>query len=345
MVGLGMVFGVGWVAATRFQSPAQREANAAPPAAQAIFADVVTGELADRVGGSGRIAASTTSPIVPTSLPENAVVTGDVAEQGASIGEGSVVTEVNGRPLFVFSGQFAFYRDLAPGAKGPDVNQLQTGLIAAGFLGSRGVTGIVDEPTVKAIDALYSRHGYESPGQAPLSEITVVTELPSTLTSTMAVGTHPEAGAPVAELSRGDLVAKVDVSSDAVLRIRTGMRASLTVRGTKKELAGVVRKVVEADAEATTSQVIIATNRPLNARLGGKIAVGVITVQQVAGPALLVPVRALVKTSDVQAHLLVSRGDGPLRKVDVEVLGELAGQAAVRPTAGRIREGDQVKVG
>lgn len=102
-------------------------------------------------------------------LPTKAVgVVTDVLLPRGKVGAGQAVLEIEGRPLIAMPGRFPFYRDLAPGDRGPDVRQLQNGLRAAGW-DVRDRPGFFGSGTARAIRKMYFRVGYEptSSGNAP----------------------------------------------------------------------------------------------------------------------------------------------------------------------------------
>ena len=53
------------------------------------------------------------------------VVTRDGAKAGTRLSNGSIITTINERPIIAFKGSIPAYRDLAVGARGDDVKQLQ----------------------------------------------------------------------------------------------------------------------------------------------------------------------------------------------------------------------------
>lgn len=111
--------------------------------------DSASGDEDDTDAGS----ASDSNPTTPviTKLP---VGVGDTVSAGA------VVLELSGRPIIALAGAIPSYRDLAPGASGPDVTQLQQALLAQGLLADSQVDGVYGSATSDAVSQLYSRLGY-----------------------------------------------------------------------------------------------------------------------------------------------------------------------------------------
>ncbi|WP_390228794.1 peptidoglycan-binding protein [Gryllotalpicola reticulitermitis] len=166
---IAIVFGGGWVVATRFQSPAQRAAAAAPPAAPVLTSEVKRGDLAQTVNAQASVRPASTAG-VPLTPPDGlAVVTGTPTTTGATVTAAQVVLEINGRPVIALPGSFRFYRDLRVGDSGPDVRQLQAALRDAGF--SVAIDGRFGPGTEQAVRALYQRTGYPVPtAESPVVE-------------------------------------------------------------------------------------------------------------------------------------------------------------------------------
>lgn len=92
-----------------------------------------------------------------------AVVTGQVPEVGATLGQLSVALEVAGRPVIVLPGTLPAYRTLRLGVSGPDVLQLKQALSAVGINPGNAGSNIFDAATSRAIGELYASVGYPTP--------------------------------------------------------------------------------------------------------------------------------------------------------------------------------------
>lgn len=343
VVAAALVFGSGWLVATRFQSPAQRQADSSPPDAGPIFVEVERGALTDQVSGPGLVKAERSSSVTPATLPEGAVVTKRPISRGELISEGAQLTEINGRPLIVLAGKFSFYRDMGSGSQGPDVKQLQMALMRLGLLAGVG-SGKFDAQTKTALDGLYRRYGYDTPRAALQNELVAVTTLPATVETILPVGAHP-AAEPVAELASGAKVLKVTIASASVVRLAKGMKAEVSIDGLNRPIPAVVKRVREGTDGDAASEVTLSSSTDLSDELLGREAVATITIESVSGTELLVPVRALGKQSGKRAHVLVGSGRDSLRRVRVQVLGEMGGKAAIKPIGSPLAVGDKVKVG
>jgi len=58
-----------------------------------------------------------------------------LVDQGATLGRGDELYRVNEEPVILLLGRIPMYRDLAPGASGPDVKQLEANLAKLGYEG------------------------------------------------------------------------------------------------------------------------------------------------------------------------------------------------------------------
>lgn len=158
-----LLVGGGWVLASAFQSSAQQEANATAPVAAPVFSPVSEGTLARQVSFTGTVGPSAQ---VSVTLPAVAgaavsVVTGHPVAAGATVISGSVLTEINGGPVFAAKSPFAFYRDMGYGDLGPDITALQGVLVSKGYLGT--ADGKFGAGTVRAVRNWYRANGYDAP--------------------------------------------------------------------------------------------------------------------------------------------------------------------------------------
>lgn len=150
----------GWGLATAFQSSAQREAATTPPSSSPILATVSTGNLVRQTAFSGVVVAENEESLtlaVPTGALRS-VVTGHPVDKGATVDDGDVLTEVNGRPVFVIGSSFPFYRDVGFGDRGPDVEAIQNTLDHLGY--AVDVDGQFGSQTESAVRDWYAKNGY-----------------------------------------------------------------------------------------------------------------------------------------------------------------------------------------
>ena len=97
------------------------------------------------------------------------VVTRDGAKAGTRLSNGSIITTVNERPIIAFKGSIPAYRDLAVGARGDDVKQLQEALESLGY-SIWDEEGNYGEATANAVYRFYLDRGYYPPGDTDRTE-------------------------------------------------------------------------------------------------------------------------------------------------------------------------------
>ena len=281
-VALGMVVVVvcsalSWWLGTRVKSPAQAAAEAGPPPASPITAPVEYRVLSDSLVLRGTVEAPRGAAVTVESAPEESrlVVTAVPLRPGSAAGEGSLLVEVSGRPVFLLEGSVPAYRDLRPGLRGKDVAQLQAALARLGF-GPGEYDGRFGSGTAAAVGRLYRAKGYE-PGTVPVeaappasadqdarepapatppsgtdvvvpyTEVMFLDRLPARVTTVAAsVGAKPEG--PLLELASGELVVEAELTADARPQVRAGapVRIDSELLGTR--LSGRVAEVAAASA-------------------------------------------------------------------------------------------------
>ncbi|MFK4788236.1 peptidoglycan-binding protein [Microbacterium sp. ZW T5_56] len=176
-----------------------------------------------------------------------------------------MLTEVNGRPVFVAQSTFAFYRDMGWGDSGPDVEALQR------MLASRGYDVVADgsygAETATAVSALYRDSGYVAPLRKradasgasvepsatqgassdpaaepvteaflPLAEIVTMPFGKATVLQGIALGAHAgsSSGADLV-LGSTDVIVTVSGSPAETSGLTTGARATVTLSGAEVE--------------------------------------------------------------------------------------------------------------
>ncbi|MEU0568707.1 peptidoglycan-binding protein [Nonomuraea sp. NPDC005983] len=155
--GVLAIAGAGWGVGTQLRSPADEAAARTPPRPSLITVPVERRKLVSTVVVAGTVAYGSPLPITLAG-----VVGGDEdlqrvtrAPRPGRVTEGAVLMEVNGRPVFAFTGRVPMHRTLTPGARGDDVRQLQKALRAP-------ASGVFDRATIAAVTRFYARKGYEA---------------------------------------------------------------------------------------------------------------------------------------------------------------------------------------
>jgi Putative peptidoglycan binding domain len=160
LFGSVLLAGGGWAAARQIKSPAQVAADTAAPAPSQITATVTRQTLSSEVITRGTVRYGLPTPIsLPASnLKTGTPIVGKLPKPGAKLRERSVAMTISGRPMIVLQGNTPMYRDLAPGAHGEDVRQLERALSRAG-LNPGAVDGRYDASTATAVARLYRQVG------------------------------------------------------------------------------------------------------------------------------------------------------------------------------------------
>lgn len=383
-VAVAVVIGGGWAVATTFESPAQREAAASAPTPGPVTAQVKRGDLARTISFPGTAeTADQKAYAIPSQNGDRAVVTRSTLESGATINPGDVVTEVNGRPIFATAGQFAFYRDLATGDHGTDVEQLQNSLIAMGLLSS--ADGNFGAATERAVRSLYQRAGYAVPETRESSaEDTPPTDIaPGDGGATSdGSGSRESAGSsqaqaqPVLQIPAGEFIVLGNLPSrlaaapsigdaldgDSKVTIERGqLQVTSAVPALSAAALGVGQKGTFTPTEGESVEIqlqsvgtgtedgadvpVLSTGvKALPPDLRGKSGVITVTLDIVAKNSLLVPTIAVSAGGRGEAHLLVQRGNH-FERIAVRELGQLEGTSAVEILDDvALEPGDQVRV-
>ncbi|GLW91633.1 hypothetical protein [Actinokineospora globicatena] len=169
VVGLALAAGGGaLVGANYIKSPAQVAAEAAAPPSGPVTVAVEKRIVRATMVVRGDVTPESSFVVAAPAPREVAkpVLTRLAGDVGHVVAAGQVVAEVSGRPVIVLPGPTPAYRDLAPGAKGDDVAQLQEALRDLGHrvTDARGIYGI---STGAAVVALYRSTGYEAQPTGP----------------------------------------------------------------------------------------------------------------------------------------------------------------------------------
>lgn len=363
---------VGWGLALRFQSPAQRQAAARPPAPRAVFADARVGDLNSEVVTRAKIGAETTESASPSAYPEGGVVTAAPVARGALVRSPDVVSVINGSPVFAMAGSFPMYRDLTAGATGPDVQMVQDALRTAGLSIQDRELGTFGPSTQQAVADLYRNAGFEvprselpttvpasngtaggestattappAPATAPMlpqSAVVVLRHLPATVASVPKVGTEVGGEKPFITLVSGPLLGRSEVAATSAAGLAPRQPVAMEL-GSERTTG----KVATVTPSATGTVVVITPDKPLDPAWAGQDVLSRITLDVVAPRGLIVPSTAIANGADGASYVLRRMPSGDLERIAVTEVGSLAGETAVVPTDPKaLQDGDQVKVG
>jgi peptidoglycan hydrolase-like protein with peptidoglycan-binding domain len=173
-----------------------------------------------------------------------------LAEQGATVGRGDELYRVNERPVTLLLGAIPMYRDLAPGASGPDIKQLEANLAKLGY---RGFTADNEytSSTAAAIRDWQDDIGAEVTGV--VSQASVVFMPERGLVDSLHVGVgdavHAAApGTPILDITGTDQVVSVEVEVDDRDLVDVDTEVTVTLPD-GSEVAGTVTALTVVEAE------------------------------------------------------------------------------------------------
>lgn len=377
VAGVFTVFAGGWVAASLFESPAQRAARAEAPSPSAVTARVTHGDLS-RTVTAGAVVGRSVQQIIPLASDTSpGVVTGQPLQAGSLIAAGSVIAEVNGRPVIALPGSFRFYRDLTLGDSGPDVAQLQRGLSAAGF--ATGDDGKFGQTTARSLRALYEHVSYRpvmksaspadgkagdtadkgatvqptTPAQptsveqivASRFELATLQLMPSYLVSAPPVNADVDDKTQLV-VDQGTMTATAQIADSVASSLETGMKGTLTASASGSIPVSIATIGVADKPGAQIPVTLAADSAEIPTDWLGKQVLASITIQSAATDSLLVPTAALVTTGGKNARVLKQEADGSFREIDVTEVAQLSGRSAITLVnqKDKLTDGDLVKV-
>ncbi|GAA3126121.1 hypothetical protein GCM10010466_16270 [Planomonospora alba] len=160
LAGLAVITGAGWAVGTRLRSPADEAALRRPPEPSLVTSPVVRRKLTSTVTAGGTLEYGSPLPVTLAGVVGGGAEVQRVtrAPRPGTIREGSVLMEVNGRPVFALKGRVPMHRTMTPGTRGRDVEQLQAALRRLGV--AVPATGVFDAATAAAVRTWYGRRGY-----------------------------------------------------------------------------------------------------------------------------------------------------------------------------------------
>ena len=258
LLSLGGLIGAGFV-----KSPAQLAADTAPPAQTVTTAEVVNQDLTASVAMRGTIYPATQYDVSATGTGTGALYISKLnVANGATIGNGELLGEIDGQPLFVLTGAVPAWRDLAPGESGPDVAELQKALASLGYSDYGDTSGFYGGGTEDAVSAFYKHLGYTAPTSSPASaassggsadagtgpevpqaDVVFLPSLPSTVIQVNgALG--EQVGSPFLELTAGgDLALTGELPPSYASQIKVGLPVKIYDEATGISATGTVSAI------------------------------------------------------------------------------------------------------
>ena len=245
---------VAWRVGSGIRSPAQIAADTAAPAPSLITAPVELRTLATEVVVRGTVRYGSPQAVVlaASNLKTGSAIVNRPAKIGSELREGTLAMSTSGRPVFVLRGAEPMHRDLAPGAVGPDVRQLEEGLARIGF-SPGSVDDRFDKSTSAAIGAWYRKAGWTPLGatdaqaeQLRVSQAAASAARDAVLQAKLTLQTASR-GATAADISQ----ARIDASaaSDAVAT------ATLDVTSARNKAAAAKDAAARARQTASLAQI------------------------------------------------------------------------------------------
>lgn len=269
-------------------------AAAAPPApVRLATARVVRTDLSTTLLTAGTLGYAPTLPLVNrvagtfTWLPA----------AGSSIRPGQVLYTVDDLPVVLMAGSLPAWRQFELGmTPGPDVAQLQRGLIAGGYAaGLLGApTGRFDQLTADAVVRWQVAHGYVATGQIPLGQVVFLPSAVRVGAVTAAVGEPAGPGARPYQVSTGERIVTVPVNP-GLPPVQVGDPVSIVLPTQATTPGRVVAETpLAGGANGATEQLVVRPDQPAATGTGSPVPVQVsLSVQSVHG-VLAVPVTALL---------------------------------------------------
>ena len=143
------------ISAQNIKTTAQKDAEAAPPDPSTITATVAREKLRTTVPLTCTANYATSTPLRYSGEGQYTAIT---IKHGDTVGNGTLIAEVNGEPLITLTGGFALYRDLKLDDSGPDAALLNEALTAMGRQGPQPAR--ITEDTYEALNNLLDSLGY-----------------------------------------------------------------------------------------------------------------------------------------------------------------------------------------
>jgi peptidoglycan hydrolase-like protein with peptidoglycan-binding domain len=219
-----------YMAGRRAETPAESIANATPPPASPLVFVVEERTLSADEVFRGQIVSDVRQ--IAIQLPTPAVVTAPPPDLGSQLGDGSVIAEIDDRPVILLQGVLPLIRPVMPGDTGSVVRQIQESLQRLGHYAG-DVDGVYDSDTQDAVSALYEELGYPAPvatdtagTPVPMSEVVFLPAMPVSLRSTpLELGSVLAGEALVAEVHSQAPYVTVQVREPdrAYLQVETGV--------------------------------------------------------------------------------------------------------------------------
>lgn len=276
-------------------------------------------------------------------------------DEGDGVGCGDVLYRVDDRPVLLLCGATPAYRDLAVGAEGRDVRQLNRNLHRRGDDRRAGVRVEPDDDrftwrTRVALERLQRDRGVDGTGTLDADDAVFLPKPVRIAKVDGELGGVARPGTPVAQATFGALEVRVNLDASQRREVRRGARARValpgndTVTGRVDRLGTVARTADEEDdVGSATIPAYVRLDDPQRARGLDRAPVRVEITTDGVKDALSVPVTALVGRSGGGFAVEIVRGDGRRAPVAVR-LGLFDGAHGRVQVEGDLAVGDHVVV-
>jgi hypothetical protein len=284
---------------------------------------------------------------------------------GAVVRQGQVLYAVSGSPVVLLYGSTPAYRDLAEGDTGPDVTELNTGLIRLGYvtvagLGPRPGWDYYSAETAYGVELLQARVGVTETGSLDLGAAVFVPgaiEVTGYGTGTVLGGPAP-AGSVVLTASSTTPVVTIDLDASLQSEVHAGEPAGITLPdgsttpgvvwsvsnvATSSSSSGSPSSDQGSSSSGATITVLVSLDDPKAAGSLNQAPVEVTITTGSVSDALVVPVDALLAQSNGGYDVEVIGGHGHyLVPVTLGVFDDAAG--LVQVIGPRLAAGQKVVV-
>lgn len=152
--------------------------------------------------------------------------------QGQVVSPGQALYQVDASPVVLLSGTTPAYRDLAEGASGPDVAELNAALVALGDVSSDELdpsSSVFSSATAAGLDQLQASLGLPQTGTLPLGQA-VFLPTPVRVTATSAtLGASLSPGQPVLEGTSTTRQVTIDLDAAQQAKVHAGDQVTITL--------------------------------------------------------------------------------------------------------------------
>jgi peptidoglycan hydrolase-like protein with peptidoglycan-binding domain len=376
---LGLVTGAvvmaaaGLGASTFVKSPQQVAAEAAAPPPSLITATVERRVLQEDVVLRGTVQPDRALEVKAVLGEGRSVISRRTVRTGDTVGPGSVLAEISGRPVIALTGLVPPYRDIHLGMKGSDVEQLQSALRDLGYR-ITDEDGVFGASTGRAVRKMYGARDYDPPLEQaevqapaeqtagtpsvaatpstssrqvylPMSEVYFVKSLPARVAGVRA-GLGSEVTGAILTLSVGGLVVRGILPPADRELVDVDMSVEILDEARDKKVAGRVASIGalhQGEGSETGHPITIRAAKALPAAFSGQDVRLTVTAATTGQDVLVVPVSAIFSAADGSTQVLRALGGGRRESLTVTT-GATAG-GFVEVSGDGLAEDDQVVVG